>query len=138
MLLCHSIFLSVTMTLLLDTHALIWALYDPGKLPTSLRSDLTDSMVPVCYSSVSALEISVKIAIGKLTLDIRQLISEAEKIGFREAPFRARHAAQMVSLPALHSDPFDRALVAQASLENFIFVTRDKAVRGYPIIQRWE
>ena len=126
------------MILLLDTHALIWALYDPEKLPVTLRQDLERAEVSPCFSSISALEISIKQSLGKLDLDLNELLTEAARIGFEELPFRAAHAARMLQLPPIHTDPFDRALIAQAAIENLILVTRDETIRKYALTQRWE
>jgi PIN domain nuclease of toxin-antitoxin system len=126
------------MKLLLDTHALIWSLTDPDKLPEKLRSDLQNTEVVVCYSSVSALEMNIKIQIGKLGLDIEGFFAETRKIGFEEAPFLSRHAVQMTQLPPIHSDPFDRALIAQSLADQFVFVTKDRTIQKYPLSQRWD
>jgi len=126
------------MILLLDTHVLIWALYEPQKLPSALRKELEQPSVSPCYSSISTLEISIKQSLGKLTLDLNELLAEAQSIGFEEVPFRGVHAAQMLQLPPIHSDPFDRALIAQAIVENFVFVTRDENIQKYAVTQRWK
>lgn len=125
------------MKFLLDTHALIWSLYDLKKIPDSLKKQLEDPMHEVYFSSISCLEISLKISLGKLKLDMAELLKEASDIGFQEFPFRGKHAEHMLSLPAIHSDPFDRALIAQAIVENLVIASRDDTIKKYPVTQRW-
>ena len=126
------------MNLLLDTHALIWALYDPVKLPLVLRKDLEQSEFSTYFSSISTLEISVKQSLGKLELNLEDLLAEAEKIGLEELPFLGVHAVRMLGLPPVHTDPFDRAIIAQAVQENLILATCDKNIQKYPLTQRWQ
>jgi PIN domain nuclease of toxin-antitoxin system len=51
--------------------------------------------------------------------------------GFLELPITASHAAAVVGLPNLHKDPFDRILVAQATMEGVILLTSDAKVAEY-------
>ena len=125
------------MIFLLDTHVLIWTIYDPDKLPDTLRQDIEDPSTALCFSSISALEISIKQSLGKLELDLSALLKEAQHIGIEEHPFKAIHALPMLNLPPIHADPFDRALIAQAMVENFTLVTRDETIQKYPVTQRW-
>lgn len=126
------------MKLLLDTHALIWALCNPKLLPRSLKKKLEDPENDCLFSAISALEIVVKIDAKKLEIEVEQILTEAKEIGFQDLPFLSRHAAVMHALPQLHSDPFDRALIAQASVEGLTFVTKDRAIQAYPIALCWE
>jgi PIN domain nuclease of toxin-antitoxin system len=71
----------------------------------------------VYVSSASIWEASIKAGIGKLDVDVDELVMQIEASGFRELPISARHAAAVRSLPGLHNDPFDRLLVAQAICE---------------------
>lgn len=120
------------MKLLLDTHALLWAVAAPGVLRDSARSAIVDPRNVVLVSAVSQWEISIKRALGKLTFDgdVREHIARSR---FTSLPITFDHAAGVEDLPALHRDPFDRMLVAQAQIEQAILVTRDAAVQGYDV-----
>ena len=83
-------------------------------------------------SVVSAWEIEVKRALGKLTApdDLERQLLEKR---FAELELRFEHVRQLSTLPDLHRDPFDRMLVAQARAEDLTIVTADEQVRAYPV-----
>jgi PIN domain nuclease of toxin-antitoxin system len=119
--------------LLLDTHAFIW--WDDGKLPQPVvrRIQRADQ---VLVSAVTAWEISIKASLGKLIA--RASVADAlEDYGFLELPVRAIHTDALRALPPLHRDPFDRMLVAQASVENLAIVSRDGTLSAYKIPVVW-
>ena len=111
--------------LLLDTHALIWALADPDELTASARRALVKPSNTVIFSPASIYEINLKISLGKLQAPAVDLLQSIEASGFTELPIRASHAALAGNLPFHHRDPFDRLLIAQAQLEGLTVVTRD-------------
>jgi PIN domain nuclease of toxin-antitoxin system len=115
--------------ILLDTHLLLWAVSDPKKLPPQARRQIDEAAVFV--SAASIWEVSIKAALGKLTADPGQLLAEIEPAGFRLLPVTGQHAAAVALLPALHNDPFDRMLVAQAKTEPLILLTNDSMLGGY-------
>jgi PIN domain nuclease of toxin-antitoxin system len=115
--------------ILLDTHLLLWAVSEPRKLPGEARRSIEDSEVFV--SAASIWEVSIKAALGKLAADPSQLLAEIEPAGFRLLPVTGHHAAAVALLPALHNDPFDRMLVAQAKTEPLLLVTNDSALHAY-------
>ena len=119
------------MRLLLDTHALLWWLADDDRLGRSARDAIADADV-VVVSAVSAWEIAIKQAVGKLT-GPRDLAGEIRANGFTELPVTSAHALAAGELPPHHSDPFDRMLVAQARLEDLTLVTRDPRLAEYGI-----
>jgi PIN domain nuclease of toxin-antitoxin system len=114
---------------LLDTHLVLWALSAPSRLPATARQLIRDADVYV--SAASIWEISIKASLGKLTADPREVLAALEPAGFLSLPVAGEHAARVASLPAVHSDPFDRLLVAQALVEPMRFVTRDATLGGY-------
>ena len=120
------------MRLLLDTHALLWWLADDPALSETARTAIARPENEVLVSAASAWEISIKASLGKLSVpgDLEQAIA-AE--AFRPLPFTVRHALVAGSLPRHHDDPFDRALVAQAQVEQCILVTRDARIRRYAL-----
>ena len=117
------------MRVLLDTHLLLWALGSPSKLPAAARKLINDANVYV--SAASIWEISIKAALGKLSADPREVLAALEPAGFLDLPVTGVHAAHVVDLPAIHRDPFDRLLIAQALTEPMRLLTNDATLAGY-------
>jgi PIN domain nuclease of toxin-antitoxin system len=120
------------MRLLLDSHALLWALHSPEKLAPAARNAIEEGENPVFYSAASVWELSIKSAKGLLELD-DNLLDALAAMNFVELPIRGLHAWVVKSLPPVHGDPFDRILVAQAKTENLTLVTRDQFLVQYQI-----
>lgn len=121
------------MTLLIDTHVLIWALLAPVKIPRVFRAQIEDPANRVLFSAVSVWELSIKIRLGKLQLDVElaDLVGAAEATGFEELPFTSQHALKVQDLPFHHRDPFDRALIAQSNHEPARLLTTDRTLAKY-------
>ncbi|HTG43667.1 MAG TPA: type II toxin-antitoxin system VapC family toxin [Verrucomicrobiae bacterium] len=120
------------MTLLLDSHALLWALHSPGKLAPAARRAIEDGTNAVFFSAASTWEIAIKT--GKRLLEVEDGLLEAiHEVGFVELPVRAAHTWEIKALAAIHGDPFDRILVAQTRIERLTLVTRDQFLSGYNI-----
>ena len=85
----------------------------------------------VYVSAASIWEISIKSAVGKLAANLIEILAGIEPAGFTLLPISGEHAAKVAELPLLHKDPFDRMLVAQASVEPMLLLTNDAALRGY-------
>lgn len=115
--------------ILLDTHLLLWAVSEPRKLPTEARRWIDESEVFV--SAAAIWEVSIEASLGKLAADPAQLLAEIEPAGFELLPVTGHHAAAVAQLPALHNDPFDRILVAQAKTEPLLLLTNDSALQAY-------
>jgi len=118
------------MHLLLDTHLFIWWLENDKQLSKKARSLISEA-VEVYISSVSIWEAVIKIQLGKLDVDVNDLVGAIESEGFIELPVRAQHAALIKELPLIHRDPFDRMLVAQAIYEPLRLLTSDKILKQY-------
>lgn len=124
------------MKILLDTHALIWAVADPGRLSERAVEVIVDSDSDVYVSSVSAWEIAIKRAKGLVRfpdLDDGML----RELRFVELPVSIRHGSAVGGLPMHHRDPFDRMLVAQARSEGMTIVTRDPMFAAYDVRTYW-
>lgn len=117
------------MRVLLDTHLLLWALSKPSKLSAATRKRIIAAEVYV--SAASIWEISIKSGAGKLSADPDRVLAAIEPAGFILLPISSEHAAKVAQLPLLHKDPFDRMLVAQASVEPMLLLTNDEVLRGY-------
>ncbi len=117
------------MRVLLDTHLLLWALGAPSRLPAAARK--TIDAADVFVSAASIWEISIKSALEKLDADPQQVLTAVTPAGFGLLPITGEHAAKVRALPALHKDPFDRMLIAQAFVEPMVLLTNDEALRAY-------
>jgi PIN domain nuclease of toxin-antitoxin system len=118
-------------SLLLDTHVVLWWLADDPALSDDVKSRL-DVEPDVYVSSATVWEVVIKQAIGKISqpADLPDLIRSS---GFRELRINCEHAITAGRLPLLHRDPFDRMLVAQARCENLTLVTRDAHCQEYEV-----
>ncbi len=101
------------MNLLLDTQVLVWCLAADRRLRNAARQAIEDDGNRVWVSAASAWEIEIKAALGKLRVP-DDLLTQMTAIRFDELPVRTEHALFLRRLPALHRDPFDRILIAQA------------------------
>jgi PIN domain nuclease of toxin-antitoxin system len=118
------------MSYLIDTHILLWWVFDSPKLDESSRAIIANPEHLIIVSSASAWEIATKYRIGKLS-KAKNLVENYEQVlsqaGFSELPVTAAHALRAGSLPIAHRDPFDRMLMAQAELEDLPILTYDSA-----------
>ena len=120
------------MNLLLDTQVLIWCLAADRRLKRIARQAIEDDSNRVWVSAASAWEIEIKSALGKLSVP-DDLLNQMSANDFDELPIRMERALYLRHLPALHRDPFDRILIAQAVCEGLTIVSADPVLRGYPI-----
>ena len=122
------------MTLLLDTHVLLWALMSPERLRPGLHAALMAPETKVLFSAASVWEIAIKRALGRLdfAFEPETVAQAALDTEFDELAVRHTHAARVRHLPPLHADPFDRLLLAQAQCEGAMLVTADQALMAYP------
>ena len=124
------------MRLLLDTHALIWALEGSARLSKTARSLIEDTSNEVFVSVVSAWEVAIKKALGRLRVP-DDLIEATDEAGFVRRSIGFAEARRLESLPPHHSDPFDRMLVAHALEEGTTIVTRDPDIGRYQVPIVW-
>ena len=118
------------MRLLLDTHIFLWAIQGSPSLKPNTRRIMTEAE-RIYISAATIWEIAIKARLGKIEADASALVRAIEESGFLELPVRATHAAEVAKLPLLHSDPFDRLLVAQAIAEPLKFMTADPVLAQY-------
>lgn len=121
------------MNLLLDTHVLLWAASEPQRLSAKARTLLLDPANQLVFSAASLWEISIKSSLDRtdFKVDTRRLWRMMLVNGYRELPITSEHTVAVNELPALHKDPFDRILVAQARVEGLLLLTADKIVAKY-------
>jgi len=124
--------------LLLDTHLLIWSAEgDAGKagaMPASAASLIDDPANLLVFSVASVWEVAIKYALGRdrFRTDPSLLRRALLDNGYEELPILAEHAMAAGALPSLHKDPFDRMLIAQASVEGVTLLTADAVIATYP------
>ena len=119
------------MRLLLDTHILLWWVTADRRLSKSLANTLASSENDVAVSAASIGEIAIKRSLGRIEVDLNELLSSMTADGFTELPVRFAHSLRLESLPRHHDDPFDRLLIAQSVAEGRRLVTKDEAILGY-------
>jgi PIN domain nuclease of toxin-antitoxin system len=117
--------------LLLDTHALLWGLMSPERLPDGVRTAIRSESDRTFVSVASIWEIAIKARLGKLYApdDLPSLIDNDPD--YDVLPITPEHAWRVRRLPILHRDPFDQLLIAQALVEDLTIVTHDRAVSRY-------
>jgi len=118
-------------SLLLDTHVVLWWLLDDATLSEEMKARLDDDP-DVWVSPVTVWEVATKESIGKLE-GPQGLSEEIAQSGFRPLPVTFTHAVAVGRLPLLHRDPFDRMLIAQARCEGLTLVTRDRQIHRYEV-----
>ena len=119
------------MRLLLDTHILLWWLMGDRRLPKGLAKAVGSPENDVAVSAASLWEIVIKHMLGRIDVDLDELLSSVTGDGFSELPVQFRHTLTLQSLPRHHDDPFDRILIAQSIAEGRRLVTTDKSILSY-------
>ncbi len=128
------------MRILLDTHALLWAAGGDSRLSTTAAVIIRDPSQDLLFSAVSALEIAMKHAGGRLELpdDVGAWIrTRVAAFGLIELPITLDHAIEAGMLPKHHGDPWDRLLVAQARIEGVPILTADTMLLNYDVETIW-
>ena len=122
------------MKLLLDTQLLLWAAILPNQLSEAALTLLSDAHNDLLFSAASIWEVAIKSALGRddFRVDPRLLRRGLLDNGYAELPITSEHAVTVDLLPALHKDPFDRLLLAQAISEGIILLTADAQLARYP------
>ncbi len=122
------------MKLLLDTHLLLWAAGEPRRLSKLARALIANPDHELLFSAASLWEVAIKRGLGRddFKVDARLLRRGLLDNGYSELPILSDHVVATESLPPLHKDPFDRILVAQATVEGVTLLTTDSLVSQYP------
>ena len=122
------------MKLLLDTHVLLWAAGEPRRLSKQARTLIDNPENELLFSAASLWEVAIKRGLGRedFNVDARLLRRGLLDNGYSELPIISGHVVATDSLPPIHKDPFDRILVAQATVEGVTLLTIDSVVARYP------
>ena len=121
------------MKLLLDSHLLLWAAEGSKRLKPQARRLIANAGNEKFFSAASLWEMTIKLGLGRddFQVDIAGLRRGLLGNSYRELPVRGDHAMFVASLPPIHEDPFDRMLIAQATLEGMTLLTADPIVAQY-------
>jgi PIN domain nuclease of toxin-antitoxin system len=128
------------MSLLLDTHALIWLIWGNPRLSQRALETIQTPELGKWVSMATFWELAIKIGLGKLDLGLNwrhALQNRLEEDGIGLLSIAARHCERVASLPRHHRDPFDRMLVAQAESETLTLISRDAVFDRYGIERIW-
>lgn len=118
------------MRYLLDTHIFIWSIEGNHKLKPDARNIIRDKSNIVFLSIISVWEITIKVMLKKLKLDI-PITKIFKNLEFEILPIKLDHVLVLLKLLPIHKDPFDRMLVAQAKSEKLIILTEDPNIKQY-------
>ena len=115
---------------ILDSHILIWWLADAPELTIESKLIIENADNEIYISAASVWEISIKQKMGKLYVsdNLLQIIADS---GFNLLSMTAKHAEYAAKLPMHHRDPFDRMLIAQASIEEVCLISHDSIFKNY-------
>jgi PIN domain nuclease of toxin-antitoxin system len=127
------------MGFLLDTHAFLWFATGDKKLPSSIREKITDINQSCFISIASFWEITIKIQIKKLQINIslNQLYLFDDRNNIKILQINEQHLTDLLTLEFIHNDPFDRLIISQAISEKLILITKDKGLKKYKVKQQW-
>jgi len=122
-------------TVLLDTHALFWAVREPHRLSAEAHDVMSDASVPLLVSAASAWEMATKHRLGRwpeISDFVRNFDRKLQRLGAQPLAVSVEHALAAGGLEWAHRDPFDRVLAAQAMREGVTLVTKDRAFSALP------
>ncbi len=128
------------MNLLLDTHTFIWWSLTPERLSQRVSSLLADPSNNLILSVASVWEMQIKLQLGKLNLELplRELIETQQQTNnLQLLPIQVTHVWALENLPIPHKDPFDRILIAQATVEQHPLLSIDAIFDAYPVNRVW-
>jgi PIN domain nuclease of toxin-antitoxin system len=117
--------------LLLDTHFLVWWPKGSSRLGSKALKLIADEATELYVSAASWWELAIKRALGRVELSFPETSRALAERGAHMLPMTMSHAEAVATLPAIHSDPFDRMLIAQASVEGLVLLTRDRHLKSY-------
>jgi PIN domain nuclease of toxin-antitoxin system len=122
--------------ILVDTQIFLWAITDDPRLSKPYREAYLAAGHELYLSVASVWEMLIKKGIGKLPLPapaVEYIMNQMRKNRLKPLPIRIPHLKELETLPALHRDPFDRMLVAQARAEGMPILSADPLLKGYNV-----
>lgn len=127
-------------TLLIDTHAFLWWNNEPHRLSFAAQTALAAPNNTLILSLASVWEMQIKISLGQMTVvpTLRNVVERNQQVnGVRLLAVTEEHIFALASLPHLHKDPFDRILIAQATVEGATLLTVDTIIPTYGVPTLW-
>lgn len=127
------------MDVLLDTHTFIWFFNGDEQLSFKAKKLIEDSKNIKFVSIASIWEVAIKIGLKKLVFDgnTNEIANLIEQNGFCILPISVEHTVTYESLELIHRDPFDRILIAQATVEKMTIITKDENIQKYKTKTTW-
>jgi PIN domain nuclease of toxin-antitoxin system len=128
------------MRVLLDTHAFLWWTANDPKLSAKARETIALPDAKILFSSIGAWELVIKKLLGRFVPsgDINELVRSQIAVNrFEVLALTLDHTLRFAALPDHHKDPFDRALIARAQVENIPILSADRAIARYPVEIIW-
>ncbi len=126
------------MKLLLDTHILLWAITDDGRVSAQVQKMIGSSRNQIFFSLASVWEVAIKHIAKSKAIPISEdaFVTYCVQSGYMALPIEIKHLLMLKTLrrnedAPMHKDPFDRLLIAQAKTEGMTFVTHDKLLPDY-------
>lgn len=122
------------MNLLIDTHLLLWCASEPSKLSQEAISLINNPSHNLYFSAASIWEVTIKQGLKRDDFSVDPYLLRRGLIdnGYTELTITSQHTLNNIHLPSIHTDPFDRLLIAQAEVEGFLLLTHDELVAQYP------
>lgn len=130
----------MAMRVLLDTHALLWALVEPNKLSLNASDVIEDTRNTIVVSAASAWEVAIKFDLGRLPEARMVIEGYREHLGVLRAvelAINSTHAIKAGTFDAKHRDPFDRVLAAQSLVEGLPIISKDPAFGEFHVTAIW-
>jgi len=128
------------MKYLLDTHAFLWFVSEDNRLSSKAQSIIKNSRNDIYFSAVSAWEMSIKIRLGRLSIEEELepfIIKQLSENNFSTLSITIFHSIYTSKLPEIHKDPFDRMIVAQSQVEDMPLISKDKNIKKYKVPVVW-
>ena len=119
------------MRILLDTHILLWWLKDDRRLSDAALNIIENAANDILISAVNTWEIAIKKSLGRIQIDMNELLEVIKSSGLGVLNITVNHTCQISNLPNHHNDPFDRMLIAQSIVEPMRLLTHDDTLMQY-------
>jgi PIN domain nuclease of toxin-antitoxin system len=127
------------MKYLLDTHAIIWYFENSAELPERIEDLIDTPEISIFISSASLWEIAIKMSLGKLDLNLPlgELLEIIKKRDFNILQIEDEYLKNILNLPFIHKDPFDRLIISTALAEDLTIITIDENIQKYDVSWIW-
>ncbi|MCL2665433.1 MAG: type II toxin-antitoxin system VapC family toxin [Defluviitaleaceae bacterium] len=127
------------MKYLIDTHVIIWLAINSSELPEGIKELIENPENDIFVCSASLWEMAIKMNLGKLNLilPLDKLLSDIKTSGFNVLQVDDKYLCNLLTLPIIHKDPFDRLIISTALVENLIVITIDENIHKYDVPWIW-